>query len=93
MPLIGQAKQEAIHNCRRPWWLVFKRMGTLWQCGTCQQVYRLEWLQVDAWGCRTWAHYTDPATAPTVEKVNGKYRWEPKVHLPSTVVPVRRKYY
>lgn len=92
MPFIGQDREEPEHRCLTPRCTVFLRRGTLWQCGTCKQLYRLGlFIQPGGRRRRKWHHY--PATAPTVEKVNGKYHWEPKVRLPSTVVPVRRKYY
>lgn len=51
--------------CNYPWWTLFLRIGTLWECPRCHKVSILEWIEAGGWGCKSWATYK-PSGGPCV---------------------------
>jgi hypothetical protein len=43
-----------LNICRKPWWTLFIREFTVWQCPKCSRYYRLEWHSAGADGGKFW---------------------------------------
>jgi len=46
-----------LNICKTPWWTMFIREFTLWQCPKCACVYRLEWRAAGADATKMWGRY------------------------------------
>lgn len=47
--------------CNYPWWTMFIRLGTLWECPRCHKLAILEIIEASGWHCKSWTSYIKPA--------------------------------